>query len=261
MAIPDISVVNDRARTAVAPPRIRGRLSLSGRQKIRDALEQKSQTAGARGRAGIKAAPLQFPRSSLSPQCSREAMVHHYDHCFLESVERLNILIKEAGFERLSLEEIVRKAEAEAKRELVSVAGSVWNHAFFWRSLSPLFNEKPDCVLAESLERAFGSQAAFEDEWVRKGAAHFGSGWLWLAWQPGAGMVIETTDNAKPIWLDSDRTPLLVCDLWEHAYYLDWKQDVAGFLRAFIAIRANWRFAGTQLGALLKAQPLWAYPS
>lgn len=261
MAVLGNSVPAEKHNRGVAPPRISGRLSLSGRQKIREALGRKAVPLGARTRSGLKAAPLQFPKSSLAPQCTRESMAHHYDDHFLGCLEKLNVLIRGTDYERLCLEDIIVQADAAQKLELLSIAGTVWNHGFFWRSLSPLFNEKPDCLLAESIERTFGSQGAFEDEFVRKGSNHFGSGWLWLAWQPGAGMVIETTDNAKPIWLNSDRTPLLVCDMWEHAYYLDWKDDRPGFLRAFIAIRANWRFAGAQLGSLLKTQPRWTYPS
>lgn len=202
---------------------------------------------------------LPYARDALVPQISRETMDYHYEKHFVGYVDKLNALIGNTEFESMVLEEVIRQAAWKRKRAIQSNAAQIWNHAFFWKSLSAQEGQKPESILLGGIVKQFGSLKEFQDKFVEKGAAHLGSGWLWLIWDKHRGLMITTTANANPVWLGTDRVPLLVCDLWEHAYYLDWRNDRAGWVHAFITERANWAFAGEQLAALLKGEPQWSY--
>lgn len=209
----------------------------------------------------IKPTPLPYAREAMAPHLSRETMEYHYDKHFIGYVNKLNGLIRDTEYATMGLEDMIRQAAWRRKRAILSNAAQVWNHAFFWKSMSLEEGQTPDVILSEAITKQFGSLSAFHDKFVEKGASHLGSGWLWLAWEKQRGLVIATTSNATPVWLGTDRAPLLVCDLWEHAYYIDWRDDRAGWLGAFIMERANWTFVGEQMAALIKGEPQWAYPN
>ncbi len=245
----------DRIKSAPHP---KGTLSLRGLDgRLERALESVAPCPGE------IVAPLHLPfdRASLAPQISPEAMGFHYDQHFVDHVHKLNSLVRATEFEGLALEDIIRQAAWKRKRALLTAASQVWNHAFFWQCLSGEEGRSPDCILGDALTKTFGSIKAFQHSFVEKGMALVGSGWLWLVWHRDHGLVITTTENTIPVWVGSERVPLLVCDLWEHAYFLDWRNDRRGWLQAFVTQRANWNFAARQMASLLKTRPQWVYPS
>ncbi|MBV1691353.1 superoxide dismutase [Novosphingobium sp. G106] len=207
----------------------------------------------------VKVAELPFALDALEPLISREAMHFHYDKHFKGYVNKLNALVVGSAYAELPLEDIVRQAAWKRKRPMLVNASQTWNHAFFWQCLQPGGVMEPDVILSEAIRRTFGSYADFEAKFVEKGVAHVGSGWLWLACHPERGLIITATEDAIPVWLASGRVPLLVCDLWEHAYYLDWRHDRAGWLKGFLAQAANWNFAGEQLASVLDRREPWTY--
>lgn len=209
----------------------------------------------------LPAMELPFALDALAPVISREAMYYHYDKHFFGYVNKLNQLIEKNDYSRLSLEDIIRQAALNRKAAIFSNASQVWNHAFFWRCLKGGGPVEPDAILRNAISRTFGSVGSFQAEFIERGVAHVGSGWLWLACHPDHGLVITTTDNTTPVWLTSGQVPLMVCDLWEHAYYLDWRNDRAGWLKAFMTTCANWHFAGKQLASVLDKRPQWLYGS
>lgn len=207
----------------------------------------------------VAQAHLPFAMDAMEPVISRETMHYHYDKHFKGYVDKLNGLIDGTPYAKLSLEEIIRQAAWKRKRPMLVNASQVWNHAFFWQCLAPNQAGGPDGILADAIERTFGSYADFQAKFIEKGLAHVGSGWLWLVCHPDRGLIITATENAIPVWLASGRVPLLVCDLWEHAYYLDWRNDRAGWLSTFLSKAVNWRFVGEQLASVLVRRESWAY--
>lgn len=203
----------------------------------------------------IRPARLRFAQDALEPHVSAETMHYHYDKHYLGYVAKANALIKGTDLAALPLEDVVRQAAWKRRRALLVNASQAWNHAFFWACLSPDGKQGPDTILASALEKSFGSLENFRQKFIDKGMAHVGSGWLWLVWDKDRGLMLSTTDKTIPVWLATDRTPLLVCDLWEHAYYLDWKHDRAGWLTAFIENCVNWQTVGKQLASLVKGMP------
>lgn len=208
----------------------------------------------------FKPAELRFNRSSLEPHLSAEAMGFHYDKHYLGYLAKVNALVAGTELATMPLEDVIRQAAWKRKRPLLTNAAQTWNHAFFWESLSPDAGSGPTLTLAEAIAKTFGSVGKFKQKFVEKGLAHLGSGWLWLASHPEHGLMLRTTENATPIWLASGRVPLLVCDLWEHAYYLDWKNDRAGWLEAFITRLADWESASGQFAAAVNGTRTWRYP-
>lgn len=249
---------SNRTDQVKSTPHPNGTLSLGG---VRGRLEHALEDAAARPGQKVKPAVLPFGRDALAPQVSHETMKYHYDKHFVGYVRKVNELICNTEFEGFTLEEIIRQAAWKRRRALLTNASQVWNHAFFWQCLSREQGRLPDRILGDALGKTFGSLEAFQRSFIEKGLSLVGSGWLWLVWHKERGLVIATTENTIPVWLGSERIPLLVCDLWEHAYYLDWRNDREGWLRAFVTQRANWNFAASQMASLLKTKPQWVYPS
>jgi Fe-Mn family superoxide dismutase len=184
---------------------------------------------------------LPFPRDALAPYISKETIDYHYGKHHAAYVANLNKLIPGTEFEGMSLDDIVKKAKPGA---IFNNAAQAWNHAFYWNCLSPQGGEPAD-GLAEAIQKAFGSAAKFKAEFTDAAVKLFGSGWAWLVRKPNGGLAIECTSNAgNPITAGS--TPLLVCDVWEHAYYIDYRNVRPKYLEAFWKI-ANWSFAASQL--------------
>ena len=156
----------------------------------------------------------------------------------------VNELLGDAAGAR-PLEEVIATAHERGDRKLFNNAAQAWNHAFFWESMAPEAST-PAAPLKNVIDAAFGSVSALRDVFVAEGAAHFGSGWVWLVASKGKLQVVSTHDAEQP--LAQGATPLLVCDLWEHAYYLDYKNERDRFLRAWFDRLANWTFAAAQHG-------------
>ena len=202
--------------------------------------------------------PLPYPADALAPVLSGVQMQTHHDRHHQTYVTNINKALAESGGDPESLEALVRKAAASNKK-LFNNTAQAWNHGFFWECMSPQATT-PSSALAAAIDKAFGGMDAFKSRFVEEGAGHFASGWVWLVAQGGELSVISTHDAATPITED-EVTPILVCDVWEHAYYLDRKQDRKGFLEQWVARLANWRFADGQYAAALGDGVGYRYPA
>jgi Fe-Mn family superoxide dismutase len=195
----------------------------------------------------FKLPELPYAYGALAPVISEITMRTHHDKHHGKYVETVNTLLDKAGGQPRGLEDVVRGAVANGETKLANNAGQAWNHGFFWEAMTPA-GVAPSGALASAIGAAFGDTDKFQTAFVKQGAEHFGSGWVWLVSRQGALSIITTHDGGTPL-IDAGLTPLLVCDVWEHAYYLDHKNDREAYLKAWIAKLANWRFAEAQLGA------------
>lgn len=191
---------------------------------------------------------LPYPNEALEPAMSRGTLATHHGKHHAGYIKKTNALIAERPNAPSRLEELVQIAWREQAKPLFNNAAQAWNHAFFWNCLTPRPTE-PSGELRAAIERAFGSLETFKEEAKARGEGHFASGWLWLiADRRGAVSLADLHDADTPI-KDEGATPILVCDLWEHAYYLDYKNERGRFLDAFLNQLANWEFAQQQYAA------------
>jgi superoxide dismutase, Fe-Mn family len=199
---------------------------------------------------------LPYAYDALSPAISAETMHVHHDKHHAKYVDAANKLVAENGLEGRSVEDIIAEAERRKLTKLFNNAAQAWNHAFFWDCMTPSRRD-PGGELAAAIEGAFGGLDGLRQKFVTEGADHFASGWVWLAADGGELVVLSTHDGGT---LAHDRrTPLLVCDVWEHAYYLDYKQDRKAFLERWFDTVANWEFAGAQFAAALGRHEPWTF--
>lgn len=192
-------------------------------------------------------APLPFPENALEPRISKETLQYHHGKHHRGYVNKLNQLVQGTEFEQLPLEEIVRRSQGP----LFNNAGQAWNHAFFWNCLSP-DKTRPEGGLLSALESDFGSVEEFESKFVKAAADVFGSGWAWLVRLADGKLVIETTANAMTPLVDPGKSPILTCDVWEHAYYIDYRNDRARYLDALRSL-LNWEFGARNFGSAARA--------
>jgi Fe-Mn family superoxide dismutase len=191
----------------------------------------------------ISLPPLPYPESALEPHISRETVHFHYDIHHRTYVTKLNKLIANTEFEDSSLEDIVRNSTGN----IFNNAGQVWNHNFYWQCLTPKDGGSPEGALAAAICATFGSQADFQAQFSKIADGLFGSGWAWLAQNSDGSLSIIHTGNAgSPI--RAGQRPLLTCDVWEHAYYIDYRNRRTDYLRAFWQL-VNWRFVAAQYKA------------
>jgi Fe-Mn family superoxide dismutase len=200
---------------------------------------------------------LPYASGALAPVISEATLLTHHGKHHARYVESTNALLANGDASPATLEDVVRRA-ARGDTSLFNNAAQAWNHAFFWRCMRPGGAPVPD-ALAAAVALAFGDQAGLRSEFLAKGAAHFGSGWLWLVARGAVLSVISTHDAGSPL-VDPGLTPLLVCDLWEHAYYLDHRNDRTGFLIAWWDQLVDWSFVGAQLDAAIADEAGWRYP-
>jgi Fe-Mn family superoxide dismutase len=194
--------------------------------------------------------PLPFAQNALEPHLSREQIFYHYEHHHRGYLEKLDAAL--TGDQRsLSLEALM----STSKGRVYNLAAQVWNHNFLWQSLSPKKTAPRDTPLADLLQSSFGGRDGFNDRFTRVAAEHFGSGWAWLVYDPGLDrLAITSTDDAKNP-LDGNAVPLLTLDVWEHAYYLDYKDDRKSYIAKFLDHLINWDFANGNLAAYTQAAP------
>ncbi|HEY8614881.1 superoxide dismutase [Phenylobacterium sp.] len=204
----------------------------------------------------IKLPPLPYAYEALEPTVSATTMRTHHDKHHAKYVDVTNQLAVEKGLAGASLEEIIAQAEAQGERKLLNNAGQAWNHAFFWTCMSPQGGQ-PAGELARLAQEAFGGLDGLRARFVQVGADHFASGWVWLVVEDGRLAVVDTHDGET--LAHKPQAPLLVCDLWEHAYYLDYKQDRKGFLERWFDNVANWSFVEAQLAAAQGRQAPWRF--
>jgi len=181
--------------------------------------------------------PLPYAKDALAPHISEETLEFHYGKHHQTYVTNLNNLIAGTEFEEMSLEEIIRKASGG----LFNNAAQVWNHTFYWNSLSPNGGGQPSGALADAIEKQFGSFDAFKQAFTKTAVTTFGSGWAWLVKSGDGSLALVSTSNAGCPLTDG-QTPLLTCDVWEHAYYIDYRNARPKYLEAFWNL-VNWDFA------------------
>ncbi len=181
---------------------------------------------------------LPYAPNALAPHLSEETLNFHYSKHHQTYVTNLNNLVPGTAFEGLSVEEIVCKAPAGG---IFNNAAQVWNHTFYWNSLSPNGGGAPTGALAEAIDQAFGSFDEFKEEFTKCAVTTFGSGWAWLVRNPDGSLALVSTSNAG-CPLTSSQRPLLTCDVWEHAYYIDYRNARPKYLEAFWQL-VNWQFA------------------
>jgi len=182
--------------------------------------------------------PLPFDSGSLAPVISSETIDYHYKKHHQGYVDKLNSLLPGSGFEESSLEDIILNA---SPGPLFNNAAQSWNHAFYWDCIAPKPKTKPDSSLLAAIDRSFGSFQEFVAQFQKKSIDLFGSGWAWIAVDPKGVVLIDSTRNAKNPLKDG-HVPLLCCDVWEHAYYIDYRNERAKYVSNFFKI-LNWEFA------------------
>lgn len=185
---------------------------------------------------------LPYAMDALEPHISRETLEYHYGKHHRTYVEKLNGLIEGTELAGASLEDIVKRSSGG----VFNNAAQVWNHTFYWHCLSPQGGGEPTGQLAAAIDAAFGSFDAFKQQFSDKAVTLFGSGWAWLVKQPDGKLAIVQTGNAETP-LTGDSVPLLTCDVWEHAYYIDYRNARPKYLEAFWQL-VNWDFVASNLG-------------
>ena len=155
---------------------------------------------------------------------------------------------------------MIRGARSAKDRLLFNNAAQVWNHSFFWLAMTAK-PEKPTSDLSSAIDAAFGDVAHLKKTFVEEGTGHFGSGWVWLVADAQGALSVRSTHDADDTLTQSGMTPILVCDLWEHAYYLDYQNERKAYLEAWFDKLANWRFAERQHAASKGDGKAWRHPA
>ena len=180
---------------------------------------------------------LPYEKNALEPVISAETIDFHYGKHHQTYVNNLNNLVPGTEFEKASLEDIIKTAEGG----IFNNGAQVWNHSFYWNCLSPNGGGEPSGALAEAINEAFGSFASFQEAFSKSAATNFGSGWTWLVKNADGSVEIVNTSNAGNPMRDGKK-PLLTVDVWEHAYYIDYRNARPKYLEAIWKI-VNWNFA------------------
>jgi Fe-Mn family superoxide dismutase len=189
----------------------------------------------------IELPALPYDRTALEPHISAETIDFHYSKHHQTYVTNLNNLIVGTEFENADLETIVRKAQGG----LFNNAAQVWNHTFYWNCLKPNGGGAPTGKLADAINAAFGGFDAFKAEFSKTAIGTFGSGWAWLVQRADGSLALVSTSNAATPLTGTDK-PLLTCDVWEHAYYVDYRNARPKYVEAFWNL-VNWDFVAAQM--------------
>jgi Fe-Mn family superoxide dismutase len=202
---------------------------------------------------------LPYAYDALEPVMSDRTLHFHHDKHHATYVKTMNGLLEEAGKSPQTLESVIREASRSGDKKLFNNAAQAWNHGFFWVAMSPR-KEAPSGALAAAIDDAFGGLAGLKKTFAAEGVGQFGSGWVWLVADRAGALTIRATHDADNPLTQPDITPLLVCDLWEHAYYLDHQNDRKAFLEAWFDALPNWGLADQQFAAARGVGEAWRYP-
>lgn len=186
---------------------------------------------------------LPYALNALEPHISQETLEYHYGKHHQTYVDKLNGLVPGTEFENTSLEEIITKASGT----IFNNGAQVWNHTFYWNCLAPQGGGEPSGALLEAIEKSFGSFSDFKEKFSQSATTLFGSGWAWLVKNSDGSLDIVGTSNAGNPLIEG-KTPLLTCDVWEHAYYIDYRNARPKYLEAFWKL-ANWDFVAKNLAS------------
>lgn len=187
--------------------------------------------------------PLPYNMDALEPHMSSETLQYHYGKHHQAYVNKLNDLIKDTDLAKKSLEEIIKSSSGA----IFNNSAQIWNHTFFWHSLSPQGGGEPSAELSQALTKQFGSMDNFRKLFSEAAINTFGSGWAWLVYRHDTKQLeILSTSNAMTPLTEKNLTPLLTCDVWEHAYYIDYRNARPDYLKAFWSL-VNWKFVEENL--------------
>jgi Fe-Mn family superoxide dismutase len=187
--------------------------------------------------------PLPYANDALQPHISAETIEYHYGKHHQTYVTNLNNLIKGTEFESATLEDIIKKSSGG----LFNNSAQVWNHTFYWNCLSPNGGGEPSGAVADAINKAFGSFAEFKEKFTTSAVTNFGSGWTWLVQNSDGSVEIFNTSNAGCPMTEGKKA-LLTVDVWEHAYYIDYRNARPKYMEAFWNL-VNWDFVAKNLGA------------
>lgn len=195
---------------------------------------------------------LPYALDALEPFMSRATLALHHGHHHKGYVEKLNEIIAGTALESLGLETIIRETAGDSARAAIfNNAAQAGNHNFFWTCMGPGTKQEPVGALADEIHKTYGSLSGFKTAFLEAVAVQFGSGWIWLVREDGQLKIERTANAGTPIGAGAH--PLLVCDLWEHAYYLDYQDRRAEFAEKFLSNLVNWEFVATRFTAALSA--------
>ena len=186
---------------------------------------------------------LPYAADALQPHISAETLEFHHGKHHATYVDKLNGMIPGTEFESATLEEIIQKASGG----IFNNAAQIWNHSFYWNCLSPNGGGAPDSGLGEAIDQTFGSFEAFKEQFTASAIGNFGSGWTWLVKNSSGDLEIVNTDDAGNPMTEGHH-PLLTCDVWEHAYYIDYRNKRPDYLAAFWQL-VNWEFVAGNYGS------------
>jgi len=203
---------------------------------------------------------LPYGYAALQPYISERTLKFHHDKHHAAYVKTANELVEKGALKPNSLEDLVKEAASSGETKLFNNAAQAWNHGFFWQSMRSPDRAGPNSVLQAAIANGFGDLAGLKQKFVEVGSAQFGSGWVWLTCDAGENLSVRSTHDAEDLLTQQGVVPLLVCDVWEHAYYLDYQNDRKGFLEAWCDHLANWSFAAAQLAAATGGGAPWRYP-
>lgn len=193
--------------------------------------------------------PLPYAKDALGPTMSAQTLEHHHDKHHAAYVKQTNELVAGTPLENMDLESVIRatakRKDDPQQKKIFNNAAQIWNHDFFWESLAPNGGQTPPDHVRTRLEASFGSVENFRDKFVDAAVNQFGSGWAWLVAKAGKLEIATTHDADNP--LTSGAHALWTCDVWEHAYYLDYQQERAKFVQAVLENVANWQFVSKRL--------------
>ena len=186
---------------------------------------------------------LPYSRQALNPHISEETLNYHYGKHHKAYVDKLNAQITETDLDKASLEEIVQSS----KGGIFNNSAQVWNHSFYWNCLSPQGGGTPTGNVLSAIEKHFSSFDKFKEEFSACAMTQFGSGWAWLV-KEGDNLKVTSTPNAETPLTSNSQKALLTCDVWEHAYYIDYRNARNSYLEAFWNL-VNWEFVNKNLDA------------
>ena len=189
---------------------------------------------------------LPYAKDAFGDFISAETFDFHHGKHHNAYVTATNGQLADAGLEGASLSEVIGKAKASGNGKLFNAAAQIWNHSFYWNCLSPKGGE-PGGALADAINKSFGSLDEFKQKFSQTAVTTFGSGWAWLVKNAAGDLEIISTSNAG-CPLTEGKTPLLTCDVWEHAYYIDYRNARPKYVETFWKI-VNWDFVAKNLGA------------
>ncbi|HTR24334.1 MAG TPA: superoxide dismutase [Terriglobales bacterium] len=188
----------------------------------------------------FKLPDLPYPHNALAPYISEETLHYHHDKHHAAYVKKLNELVQGTNFANMSLEEVVKSS---GEGPLFNNAAQDWNHSFYWKCMSPHGGGEPSGTLADHIQRSFGNFATFKKQFSDAAIGQFGSGWAWLVRKPDGSLAVEKTPNADNPLTRGER-PILTCDVWEHAYYLDYKNERGKYVDNFWKV-VNWEWVAS----------------